>query len=337
MEKQFVWLNDALTPISQARVSVNDRGFLYGDGLFETLRAEAGRVLFLPEHLERLEASARVFNLPFPGAVPWQERLTALLAANGLSLGPARIKILLSRGEAEGLGLPPGPRPTLVIWAQPYTPPSPAEYAGGWPVAVFPEGRSTFVGRHKSLNYLFYLAARQYALDRGAKEALILAADGLVSEGAATSLVYLHQGRYCTPSLAQRPARGDPGGTGPGVGRPGPDPGDPSHHPGPAPGGPWPLAGQLPHGPDASGRHRRGADAPGRGRGFPARDFGAIIRGRGRGAQTPPSPSTPLRRGAPRCAPSKGGHAGPPLQGAGGEVRGRNGLCPKAGEPLLEI
>ena len=202
MEKQFVWLNDGLIPISQARVSVNDRGFLYGDGLFETLRAEAGRVLFLPEHLERLEASARVFNLPFPGAVSWQERLTALLAANGLNRGPARVKILLSRGEAPGVGLPPGPRPTLVIWAQPYTPPSPEEYAAGWPVAVFPEGRTTFVGCHKSLNYLFYLAARQYALDRGAKEALILEADGLVSEGAATSLVYLHQGRYCTPASA---------------------------------------------------------------------------------------------------------------------------------------
>jgi branched-chain amino acid aminotransferase/para-aminobenzoate synthetase component 1 len=69
-------------------------------------------------------------------------------------------------------------------------------------VVVFPEGRTTFVGRHKSLNYLFYLAARQYALDRGAKEALILEADGLISEGAATSLVYLHQGRYCLPASA---------------------------------------------------------------------------------------------------------------------------------------
>jgi branched-chain amino acid aminotransferase len=200
--EEFVWLNDNLTPQAQARVSVNDRGFLFGDGLFETLRAEAGRVFFLPEHLERLETSARVFNLPFPGAVPWQERLEELLAANGLGRGPARIKILLSRGEAEGLGLPRSPRPTLVIWAQPYTPPTSAEYAGGWPVAVFPEGRTIFVGRHKSLNYLFYLAARQYALDRGAKEALILSADGLVSEGAATSLVYLRQGRYCTPASA---------------------------------------------------------------------------------------------------------------------------------------
>jgi branched-chain amino acid aminotransferase len=201
-DQELVWLNDNLIPLNQARVPVNDRGFLYGDGLFETLRAEAGRVLFLPEHLERLAASAWAFRLPFPGDIPWEERLAQLLAANGLSRGPARVKILLSRGEAEGLGLPPVSRPTLVIWAQGYTPPSPEEYAAGWPVAVFPQGRATFVGRHKSLNYLFYLAARQFALDRGAKEALILEADGLVSEGAATSLVYLHQGRYFTPASA---------------------------------------------------------------------------------------------------------------------------------------
>ena len=200
--QEFVWLNDELAPISQARVPVNDRGFLYGDGLFETLRAEDGRVQFLAEHLERLAASARAFRLPFPENIPWQERLARLLAANGLSRGPARVKILLSRGEAAGLGLPPSSRPTLVVWAQPYTPPSPEEYAAGWPVVVFPEGRTTFVGRHKSLNYLFYLAARQFALDRGAKEALILEADGLVSEGAATSLVYLRQGRYYTPASA---------------------------------------------------------------------------------------------------------------------------------------
>jgi branched-chain amino acid aminotransferase len=200
--EEFVWLNDDLLPLTQARVSVNDRGFLYGDGLFETLRAEAGRAQFLAEHLERLEASARDFRLPFPENAPWEERLTRLLAANRLSRGPARIKILLSRGVAEGLGLPQECRPTLVIWAHPYTPPTPEEYAAGWPVAIFPQGRSTFLGRHKSLNYLFYLAARQYALDQGAKEALILEADGLVSEGAATSLVYLHQGRYHTPASA---------------------------------------------------------------------------------------------------------------------------------------
>ena len=201
-DHQFIWLNEELVPAAEARVSVNDRGLQFGDGLFATLRAEAGRVLFLPEHLARLQASARAFRLQFPAWVSWEERLGELLTANGLTRGPARVKILLTRGVAPELGLPPSSRPTLVIWAQPYTPPTPEEYAAGWPVVVFPEGRSTFVGRHKSLSYLFYLAARQYALEKGAREALILEADGLVSEGAATSLVYLHQGRFHTPKSA---------------------------------------------------------------------------------------------------------------------------------------
>ena len=150
---EFVWLNDELIPLEQARVSVNDRGFQYGDGWFETVRAEAGNLYFLTEHLARLEASAAA-------------------------------------------------QPTLVMWARPYEPPPPAEYAAGWPAVIFPERRTTMIGRHKSLNYLFYLAARQYALDCGAREAIILEADGLVSEGAATSLVYLSKGRYCTPAAA---------------------------------------------------------------------------------------------------------------------------------------
>jgi len=199
---EFVWLNDDLVPVDQARVSVNDRGFQYGDGWFETVRAEEGKVYFLTEHLARLEASAAAFRLAFPRDLPWGARLSRLLAANGLDRSTARVKILLSRGMAGGLGLPAAIRPTLVIWARPYEPPPPQEYAAGWPAVIFPERRTTFIGRHKSLNYLFYLAARQYALDCGAREAIILEADGLVSEGAASSLVYLSQGRYCTPAAA---------------------------------------------------------------------------------------------------------------------------------------
>jgi branched-chain amino acid aminotransferase len=197
MEKPaLVWINETLLPLSQARVSVEDRGFLYGDGFFETLRAEDGRVLFLEEHVKRLRASAQAFRINFPDQIPLKERLTRLLVANGLSRGAAAVKILLTRGETAGLGLPTTPSPTLVIWARPYQPPVPEEYQVGWPLVVFPERRTTFVGGHKSLNYLFYLAARQYALDQGAKEALILEADGLVSEGAATSLIVALHDRF---------------------------------------------------------------------------------------------------------------------------------------------
>jgi len=150
--------------------------------------------------MERLRASAQAFRIKFPLEVPWRERLGKLLAANGLKRGTAAVKILLTRGTAPGLGLPDSLSPTLVIWARPYKPPSPEEYAAGWPVVVFPEPRTTFIGRHKSLNYLFYLAARQHALDQGAREALVLEADDLVSEGAATSLVIAQNDRFLTPA-----------------------------------------------------------------------------------------------------------------------------------------
>jgi branched-chain amino acid aminotransferase len=196
----FVWINEELSPLSEARVSVNDRGFLYGDGFFETLRAEEGRVFFLHEHLKRLRASARAFRIAFPDQVPWEDRLTTLLVANGLSQGTAAVKILLTRGEAAGSGLPDASSPTLVIWARPYQPPTPEEYEAGWPVEVFPERRTTFIGGHKSLNYLFYLAARQYALDRGARESLILETEGLVSEGSAASLIVARKDKMLTPA-----------------------------------------------------------------------------------------------------------------------------------------
>jgi branched-chain amino acid aminotransferase/para-aminobenzoate synthetase component 1 len=203
MEKpMFVWINEKLLPLSKAWVSVEDRGFLYGDGFFETLRVEDGQPLFLDEHLERLQASAREFRINFPVGVPWHVRLDQLLAANGLQQGTAAVKILLSRGEVTGLGLPESSSPTLVIWARPYQPPRLEEYAAGWPVVIFPERRTTFIGRHKSLNYLFYLAARQYALDQGAREALILETDGLASEGAATSLILAQKERFLTPAAA---------------------------------------------------------------------------------------------------------------------------------------
>ncbi|MBW1951754.1 MAG: aminotransferase class IV [Deltaproteobacteria bacterium] len=202
MEREFIFVNDRLLPAHEAQVSVNDRGFLYGDGFFETMRAEAGRVLFLTEHLARLEASCRQFQIKLPPEIPWTDQIQQLLAQNNLNARLAMVKILVTRGQAVGLGLPASDHPTTVIFARPYEPPEAAEYRQGWPVVTFPESRASFLGRHKSLNYLFCLAARQYALDRGGREALILEPDGTISEGAATGLLFAETGSYFIPQTA---------------------------------------------------------------------------------------------------------------------------------------
>ena len=190
-----VFVNGQFLPASQATVSVQDRGLLYGDGLFETLRAEAGRPLWLGAHLERLAQSAAVINLTPPPDFPWENQIRELLERNGLGRGLAAVKILITRGEIAALGLPETDEPTIIIYARQYEPPPPEEYRTGWPVVSFPERRTSFLGRHKSLNYLFCLAARQYAVDRGGREGLILEADGTVSEGSTTGVLW-QEGRW---------------------------------------------------------------------------------------------------------------------------------------------
>lgn len=197
-----IFINNTFRPASQAAVSVQDRGLLYGDGLFETMRAADGRPCWLAEHLSRLTASAAALNLQLPPDFPWEARVAELLQRNRLTSGLAVVKILVTRGEAPELGLPPSKQPTVIIYARNYTPPPEAEYHQGWPVVSFPEPRTSFLSRHKSLNYLFCLAARQYALDQGAKEALILEPDGLVAEGAATAILWQENGRLFRPAAS---------------------------------------------------------------------------------------------------------------------------------------
>ncbi len=197
-----VFLNGRFLPADQAMISVQDRGFLYGDGLFETLRVQGGRPLWLKQHLARLSASAAALRLPLPTDFPWDETIQTLVRRNGLAQGMAAVKILLTRGEVAMLGLPTAAQPTLLISARPYTPPPAADYQQGWPVVCFPEKRAIFLGQHKSLNYLFCLAARQYALDHGCREALLLEADGTVGEAAAAGLLWQEGEAYLVPAAA---------------------------------------------------------------------------------------------------------------------------------------
>jgi branched-chain amino acid aminotransferase len=194
-----IFVNGKFLPASQATVSVQDRGLLYGDGLFETMRAEAGRPFWLQQHRERLAHSSAVLNLTLPPDFPWENHILELLQRNGLGHRIGVVKILITRGETATLGLPKTDQPTIIIFARPYDPPPPEEYRTGWPVVSFPEPRTNFLSNHKSLNYLFCLAARQYAVDRGGREGLILEADGTVAEGAATGLLWQEGDDFFTP------------------------------------------------------------------------------------------------------------------------------------------
>jgi branched-chain amino acid aminotransferase/para-aminobenzoate synthetase component 1 len=200
-QEPWVYLDGQILALGDARISPLDRGFQYGDGVFTTLRAESGRPLYLSEHLARLTRSLEDLRIPVEAlhSMDWPHILGALLRRNNLAAGPAAVKICVSRGPALPLGLPPAVRPTVFIQARPYQPPGLDDYSRGWRLHVYREGCAPPLARHKSLNYLYYLVARQAAVDAGADEAVILDAGGQVAETAAGSLLARTGGRWWTP------------------------------------------------------------------------------------------------------------------------------------------
>ncbi len=191
--EQIVYLNGALLAGGQARISPFDHGFLYGYALFETMRAYSGHVFRLQKHLDRLTRSAELIGLPL-GAFDLEEACYDTLRAN--YLGDARIRLTVSIGEGESAPDPPThPRPTVLIVATSYTPPSVEKYRNGFKAVVssMRQNSGSPLCRLKSANYLNNVLARKEARAAGADEALLLNERGFLCEGS-TSNVFLVTG-----------------------------------------------------------------------------------------------------------------------------------------------
>jgi len=188
-----LYMNGQFTDENDARVSPFDRGFLYGDGLFETIRADRGTVEFLDEHIQRLTGSAAALNITVPDT-DWENIIARLISLNGLEQETARVKILITRGTEPGLHLGQGTSPTLIITA--------AEHISGKKperIGIYPEKRLDPVSRHKSLNYLFNLQARDWALRNGLDEAVLTGKSGEILECAASNIFIEREGTIIKP------------------------------------------------------------------------------------------------------------------------------------------
>ncbi len=202
-EKELVvYINGKFLPLSQARISPLDRGFLLGDGVFETLRSYGGEPVLLARHLRRLGTSARALNIPgVPGLRKTREILEKLHQCNGLK--EAYIRITLSRGEGGELAMVAPAQPTLLMLARTLTPYSESWYCEGVRVVLSDIRRNATspVLRHKALSYLECIWAKEEARNHGAQEALFLNTRGEVAEGATTNIFFVKQGTVCTPAL----------------------------------------------------------------------------------------------------------------------------------------
>lgn len=197
-------LNDRLVPARRATISALDRGFVYGDGLFETVRTYQGEPFGLPEHLRRLARSARVFRIPFEGSPDhWRPRVRRCLRANGLLDTDAAVRLTVSRGAGPfGIVPPAHLRPTVMMLATPVDPRLPKVQARGVSICFFPFRLVTAtLPSHKTLHYLPAVLGKMIARRRGAWEAVYLGADDTVLEGTTSNVFAVERGRLVTPPL----------------------------------------------------------------------------------------------------------------------------------------
>jgi len=198
-----VWLNGEFIPEDRAVISVFDRGFLLGDGVFETMRSCNGRPFLLDRHIDRLFRSAAQFDIHLP-ETPHQlsDAVQETLNRNGAP--DAYIRITVSRGVHTGdLGFDIGSTPTRLIHTRPLKPISEDVYRTGVTLCAIASGVSEFsmTRRFKTLSYMECLAARWEAKKKGAFDALFLDENRSILETATGNVFGVLEGRVVTAPI----------------------------------------------------------------------------------------------------------------------------------------
>jgi D-alanine transaminase len=192
----LAWFNGEWLPLEEACVPVRDRGYLFGDGVYEVIRSYGGRLWAVAPHLARLERSMAAIGLA--GVSIEQVRALVEEANRRSGYENARVYIHVTRGTAPRVHVyDPGLRPNLLVTVESQSEMSPARYETGAAAITLPEIRW---GRRdiKSLNLLPNVLARQRAHEAGADEAILVEPDGIVTEGPADSLFVVHRGVLIT-------------------------------------------------------------------------------------------------------------------------------------------
>ncbi len=197
-----VWIDGAIVDAAEARISVLDHGLLYGDGIFEGIRAYARGVFRLDDHLARLVTSAKAISLTLPLGVD-AIRNIVLDTLRALGRDDAYVRLVVTRGEG-ALGVDPTTCPTprlfcLAAEAQIYPP---EKLALGLEVVTVSWRRPALDAvdpRVKSLNYLNNAMAKLEARRQGADEALILNTGGTIAEASVANVFVLRGRALATP------------------------------------------------------------------------------------------------------------------------------------------
>ncbi len=204
----WIYLNDRFVHDHEAVISVFDHGFLYGDGVFETMRSYGPRLFMRDRHLSRLFQSADAIGIKIPTPLAqWADILHEALVRNevGNDHQDAYVRITISRGVGE-IGLDPAlcSSPTVVVMTKPLVPPASCLYDHGVTVKVASTKRnlpSALPPRIKTTNFLNNILAKQEAIAGNAFDSLLLNWEGHLTEGTTSNLFFVRDGRLSTPAL----------------------------------------------------------------------------------------------------------------------------------------
>lgn len=202
MSEQWIYLDGEFVTKENAKVSVFDHGFLYGDGIFEGIRIYNGNIFKCKEHLDRLYDSAKSIDLVIPLA--YDELLEAMaetIRRNDMRNG--YIRIVVSRG-AGNLGLDPRrcPKPTVLIIVEQLAIYSEEAYLNGLKAVSVAQRRNipdALNPKIKSLNYLNNILVKIQSNFAGADEAIMMNAQGYVTEGSGDNIFIVKNGVVTTP------------------------------------------------------------------------------------------------------------------------------------------
>ncbi|NIR86358.1 branched-chain-amino-acid transaminase [Candidatus Bathyarchaeota archaeon] len=207
MEKKLlIYIDGEFYPKSEAKVSVYDHGLLYGDGVFEGIRAYSGIVFKLKEHLDRLYRSTHTIRLRIP--LTKSEMTQAVLETlRKNNLKDAYIRLIVTRGIGD-LGLDPRkcPKPAVIIIAEPIIQiyGAEAKEKGMTAIISWVKRDSVDATTHeiKSLNYLNSILAKIEANAAGVDEAICLDKNGFVCEGTGENIFMVKEGKIATPPIS---------------------------------------------------------------------------------------------------------------------------------------
>ncbi len=197
----FVHFNGRIVPSARACISVFDRGLLYSDGVFETVRAYQGHPFGLREHLRRLRTSAAFLGIRLPHR-HWPQDISALLQRNRLTATDAWLRVTVTRGvAAPTLAPPPRITPTVMITTGPIDPAIAPLQRTGVRVTLLPFARHGFLAEHKVLDYLPAVLGKTMARRHHAFEGLYVDEQGYIPEGTTSNVFVWRRRQLLTPPL----------------------------------------------------------------------------------------------------------------------------------------